>query len=190
MATQVKTNDGSTSEIEFSSYQSDVFVAAENLIRENGYLGESLFEDTYVLQKMMAEYVINNVPLSGQSNSITGEALDVYNDVLGIVTPEVVIPPTVSSPRRSGSPSGTGKTRPKITGKPNIEMEQMPKTSTVQAVTQKNLAIARGNTPVSVAQAPSRSVNRTFGMSNNALSNRSTGRTKLGIFGGRGNRVL
>jgi len=190
MATQVKTNDGSTSEIEFSSYQSDVFVAAENLIRENGYLGESLFEDTYVLQKMMAEYVINNVPLSGQTNSITGEALDVYNDVLGIVTPEVVIPPTVSSPRRSSSPSGIGKTRPKITVKPNIEMEQMPKTSTVQAVTQKNLAIARGNTPVSVAQAPSRSVNRTFGMSNNALSNRSTGRTKLGIFGGRGNRVL
>ena len=171
MATQVKTMDGDTTEIEFTSYQSDVFVAAENLIRENGYLGEALFEDTYVLQKKMAEYVINNVPLSGQASSISGEALDVYNDVLEIITPEVVIPATVSSPRRSGSPTGAGKTRPTIAGKPNITQEV-----SVKAVTEKNLSIARNG-----GRTFSPSGGRTNGVSR-STGGRNRGRN-FGMFG-------
>jgi len=95
-------------EIELSEYQANVFVEAENILRNDGYLGEDLFEDTYVIQKAMVEYIAMNITDIGTTAEISSDARQVYNGVLDIVeiadepTPDPS--PTPSSPRRSGSP--------------------------------------------------------------------------------------
>ena len=53
MAVQLDVN-----EVQLSEYQASVFLEAENILRNDGYLGEDLFEDTYVLQKAMVEYFV------------------------------------------------------------------------------------------------------------------------------------
>ena len=89
-------------QIIFSDYQAEVFNEAENLLRTQGYLGEQLFEDTYVLQKRVAEWVISNVPVMGSVGSLMSEATNTYNGVLGIPTDEspapVVVTPIRSEP--------------------------------------------------------------------------------------------
>ena len=95
-------------EIELSEYQANVFVEAENILRNDGYLGEDLFEDTYVIQKAMVEYIAMNITDIGTTAEISSDARQVYNGVLDIVeTADEPTPdpsPTPSSPRRSGSP--------------------------------------------------------------------------------------
>jgi hypothetical protein len=95
-------------EIELSEYQANVFVEAENILRNDGYLGEDLFEDTYVIQKAMVEYIAMNITDIGTTAEISSDARQVYNGVLDIVeiadepTPDPS--PTPSSPRRSRRP--------------------------------------------------------------------------------------
>lgn len=105
-------------EIELSEYQANVFVEAENILRNDGYLGEDLFEDTYVIQKAMVEYIAMNITDIGTTAEISSDARQVYNGVLGIVeTADEPTPnpsPTPSSPRRSGSPRRS--TRPLLRG--------------------------------------------------------------------------
>ena len=95
-------------QIIFSDYQAEVFNEAENLLRTQGYLGEQLFEDTYVLQKRVAEWVISNVPVMGSGGSLMSEATNTYNGVLGIPTDEspapVVVTPTRSEPVQPSPP--------------------------------------------------------------------------------------
>jgi hypothetical protein len=104
MAVQLDVN-----EIQLSEYQASVFLEAENILRNDGYLGEDLFEDTYVLQKAMVEYLVMNVPLNGSTADIQSTAREVYNEVLDItpITPEPT-PEPVGSPRRTGSPRRSG----------------------------------------------------------------------------------
>ena len=105
-------------EIELSEYQANVFVEAENILRNDGYLGEDLFEDTYVIQKAMVEYITMNIANIGTTAEISSDARQVYNGVLDIVeTADEPTPnpsPTPSSPRRSGSPRRS--TRPLLRG--------------------------------------------------------------------------
>jgi|SRR5210317_1118515 hypothetical protein len=95
-------------EIELSEYQANVFVEAENILRNDGYLGEDLFEDTYVIQKAMVEYIAMNITDIGTTAEISSDARQVYNGVLDIVeTADEPTPnpsPTPSSPRRSRRP--------------------------------------------------------------------------------------
>lgn len=127
-------------EIELSEYQANVFVEAENILRNDGYLGEDLFEDTYVIQKAMVEYISMNITDIGTTAEISSDARQVYNGVLGIVeTADEATPnpsPTPSSPRRSGSPRRS--TRPLLRGVGTAVTENMS-TSTGAA----NLARAR-----------------------------------------------
>jgi len=133
----------SITEIELSEYQANVFVEAENILRNDGYLGEDLFEDTYVIQKAMVEYVISNIESSGTSASISSDARQVYNGVLDIVEtadePTRDETPTPSSPRRSGSPRKSR--RPLITGVGTARPEDN-RIPTARAV---NLQKARNN---------------------------------------------
>ena len=69
-------------EIIFTQYQADVFSAAERLLKTQGYLGESLFEDTYVLSKKLAQYVATSIPSNGTDVAAFGTKA--YNAVLGI----------------------------------------------------------------------------------------------------------
>ena len=87
-------------QIIFAEYQAEVFNEAEQLLKTQGYLGEQLFEDTYVLQKRLAEWVISNVPVSNSANSLMGEAMNAYNGVLGIATDDNVAP-VIDSPAQS-----------------------------------------------------------------------------------------
>lgn len=94
-------------EIIFSDYQAEVFNEAEGLLRTQGYLGEQLFEDTYVLQKRLADWVIDAVPVVGSASSLMSEATNAYNGVLGIATDEApapVIETTQSEPIRPDVP--------------------------------------------------------------------------------------
>ena len=84
-------------EIIFADYQAEVFNEAENLLRTQGYLGEQLFEDTYVLQKRLADWVIDAVPVNGSASSLMSEATNAYNGVLGIATDEAPAPVLVAA---------------------------------------------------------------------------------------------
>lgn len=134
----------SPQEIELSEYQASVFVEAENILRNDGYLGEDLFEDTYVLQKAMVEYITMNIVDTGTSAEISSDARQVYNGVLDIVeTADEPTPnpsPTPSSPRRSGSP--VKSRRPLIVGAGNAVPAQG-----ITQVRQQNLQKARNNNP-------------------------------------------
>ena len=121
-------------EIIFTDYQADVFVEAEQLLKTQGYLGQPLFEDTYVLSKRLADYVIHNVPMFGGSGgarkgtNVMGEATNAYNGVLGIVvetapTP-IEIKPTQSEPIIPTVP--TGGVKP-----PRFDIKPTPNTKPV-----------------------------------------------------------
>ena len=90
-------------EIRFSEFQARVFNQTEAAYRVNGYLNTPLFEDSYLLSKATAEYIITNVPLSGVETSINTVAMDVYREVLGIV-------PTAPPPPPPGPVAATGVT--------------------------------------------------------------------------------
>lgn len=88
-------------EIRFSEFQARVFNQTEAAYKVNGYLNTPLFEDSYLLSKATAEYIVSNVPLSGVETSINTVAMDVYREVLGIV-------PTTPPPPPPGPVSSTG----------------------------------------------------------------------------------
>ena len=71
-------------EIILTPYQATVFNAAEVLLRTQGYLGEALFEDTYVISKKLAQYIQNSIPQSNGTVSVN--AMAAYNHILGVVT--------------------------------------------------------------------------------------------------------
>jgi len=73
-----------TNEIILTPYQSTVFNATEALLRTQGYLGEALFEDTYVLSKKLAQYIVTSVPANG--TVVSSYPTKAYNAVLGIST--------------------------------------------------------------------------------------------------------
>jgi len=70
-------------EVELSEYQTNVFVEAENLLANQGNLGEKLFEDTYVIQKEMVTYVKNSISESGNETTIGMDAMAVYRHITG-----------------------------------------------------------------------------------------------------------
>lgn len=140
-------------EIELSEYQASVFVEAENILRNDGYLGQDLFEDTYVIQKAMVEYITMNITDIGTTAEISSDARQVYNGVLDIVEtadePTPTPTPTPSSPRRSGSP--VKSRRPLIVGAGNAVPAQG-----ITQVRQQNLQLARNNNSPNTTGATTR----------------------------------
>ena len=109
--------------IVFSEFQARVFNQTEAAYKTNGYLSTPLFEDSYLLSKATAQYVIEYVPLTGNQSSVQSRALEVYRGVLGIAapTPPPPPPPPVPSgptlpisvpPNRGGNQAGTGPSLP------------------------------------------------------------------------------
>jgi len=74
-------------DIIFSEFQARVFNQVEALYRVNGYLSTPLFENSFLLSKATATYIIDNVGVSGAAGGIGSTALDVYREVLGISAP-------------------------------------------------------------------------------------------------------
>ena len=80
-------------QIIFTEYQARVFNQTEAMYKTSGFLGISLFEDSYLLSKATANYIVSNIGLAGTVDSINPSASQTYRAVLGIPNP-VAPPPT------------------------------------------------------------------------------------------------
>ena len=80
-------------QIIFTEYQARVFNQTEAMYKTTGYLGISLFEDSYGLSKKTALVVVQSVPLSGTLSAINQFATNTYRTVLGIADPTPPPPP-------------------------------------------------------------------------------------------------
>lgn len=95
--------NSSDREIVLTPFQAQVFNQTIEYFKTNGVGGDNVFEDTYVLQKRVAEYIKGNVTTSGGSAS--SFVNQIYNGVLGI-TP-VAPPPPPPPPPSGGTDSYT-----------------------------------------------------------------------------------
>ena len=82
--------NSSEKEIVLTPFQAQIFNQTIQYFKTNGVGGDNVFEDTYVLQKRVAEYIKQNVTTSGGSTS--SFVNQIYNGVLGI-TPVAPPPP-------------------------------------------------------------------------------------------------
>ena len=87
-------------QIIFTEYQARVFNQTEAMYKTSGFLGISLFEDSYLLSKATANYIVGNIGLAGTLESINPSASQTYRAVLGIPNP-VAPPPTPPAPTPS-----------------------------------------------------------------------------------------
>ena len=88
---------GANGEVIFSEYQARVFNRTEALYKTNGYLSVALFEDSYLLSKATAKWVLENVSVGGTDTMVTGDALSTYRGVLGIAAPTPPPAPIIPS---------------------------------------------------------------------------------------------
>ena len=87
-------------QIIFTEYQARVFNQTEAMYKTSGFLGVSLFEDSYLLSKATANYIVGNIGLAGTMDSINPSASQTYRAVLGIPSP-VAPPPAPPTPPTS-----------------------------------------------------------------------------------------
>jgi len=88
--------NSSDREIVLTPFQAQIFNQTIQYFKTTGVGGDNVFEDTYVLQKRVAEYIKENVTTSGGSAS--SFVNQIYNGVLGIA------PPPPPPPRDSYTP--------------------------------------------------------------------------------------
>lgn len=103
----------------FSEFQAQVFNRVEALYKTNGYLSQPLFEDSYLLSKATATFVIGSVPVVGTQQDVTSLAMATYRGVLGIAAPPVIKPQTTSpvaavTPTRFTPPTSTVTSIPQV----------------------------------------------------------------------------
>ncbi len=85
-------------EIVLTPFQAQIFERTIQYFKTNGVGGDNIFEDTYVLQKRVAEYIKENVTRSRDAQDIGVN--QIYNGVLGI-TPVAPIQPAPPQPSAS-----------------------------------------------------------------------------------------
>tara|TARA_R110001632_G_scaffold48146_3_gene121520 strand:+ start:2081 stop:3172 length:1092 start_codon:yes stop_codon:yes gene_type:complete len=95
-------------QIIFTEYQARVFNQTEAMYKTSGFLGISLFEDSYLLSKATANYIVSNIGLSGPVASINPSATQTYRGVLGIANPAPPPPPPPDPNTGTGFSAGTG----------------------------------------------------------------------------------
>ena len=84
-------------EIVLDAFQANVFEATIEKFKAEGVGGDDIFEETYVLQKEIAEYITGNISSGG--GAIGGLAVQTYNYILGIETVVAAAPsPIVEAP--------------------------------------------------------------------------------------------
>ena len=96
--------------IVFTEYQARVFNQTEAMYKTTGYLGISLFEDSYNLSKKTAQVVVSDVPLSGTPNQVNTFATSTYRTVLGIADPTPPPPPPPDPVVDTGLTDAAGQT--------------------------------------------------------------------------------
>jgi hypothetical protein len=85
-------------EIVLTPFQANVFNQTIQFFKTNGVGGDAVFEDTYVLQKQIAQYIKQNITATG--GTVSQFVTQVYNGVLGITPtpPAPTTPPPPSTP--------------------------------------------------------------------------------------------
>jgi hypothetical protein len=130
-------------EIIFTEYQARVFNQTEAMYKTNGFLGISLFEDSYLLSKATANYIVSYIALAGTVDSINPSATQTYRGVLGIAAPAAPPPPIPTSPTN---------VRPAVGNPTAIQSAVTPTNFTSPTVTQP---ISIKPAKVSPSQVPS-----------------------------------
>jgi len=99
--------NSSDREIVLSTSQAEVFNQTIQYFRINGVGGDNVFEDTYVLQKRVAEYIKENVGENAPVNSTL--VTQIYDGVLGLAPqqPATSPPPTSTVAPTVSISSGT-----------------------------------------------------------------------------------
>src|SRR6056300_1616230 len=83
--------NSSDRELVLTPFQAEVFNQTIQYFKTNGVGGDNVFEDTYVLQKRVAEYIKENVePTENVDIPPNSFVTQIYNGVLGITS---VAPP-------------------------------------------------------------------------------------------------
>ena len=83
-------------EIVLDAFQANVFEATIEKFKAEGVGGDDIFEETYVLQKEIAEYITGNISSGG--GAIGGLAVQTYNYILGIETVVAAAPTPIVEP--------------------------------------------------------------------------------------------
>ncbi len=83
-------------EIVLTNFQAQVFEAVIEKFKREGVGGDDIFEETYVLQKDIAEYITGNIAEGG--GAVGGLATQTYNFILGIEAAAPVVPDPVVDP--------------------------------------------------------------------------------------------
>lgn len=86
--------NSSDREIVLSTSQAQVFNQTIQYFKTNGVGGDNVFEDTYVLQKRVAEYIKENVGENAPVNSTV--VTQIYDGVLGLTPQQPATSPPVS----------------------------------------------------------------------------------------------
>jgi hypothetical protein len=92
-------------EVTLTPFQASIFNLVIARFNTLGVNGNSVFSDTYVLQKAVIDYISNNTITSGNQ---TTAATQVYNGVLNIVPPT---PPTTTN-QQAPPPTTTNQQAP------------------------------------------------------------------------------
>jgi len=131
----------------FTEYQARVFNQTEQMYKTSGFLGISLFEDSYLLSKATAEYVVGNIPLAGGLSQTNTFATQTYRAVLGIPNPSPPPPPPPnptgpSTPSNSaGNQSAGGNTIQMAPAGSTIQVAATPTTVSTPTAVAPNTAV-------------------------------------------------
>jgi len=96
-------------EIVLTPFQAQVFEATIEKFKRDGVGGDDIFEETYVLQKRIAEFITTQMAQSSGNQNVSVRATQVYNNILGIesavaVEPEPIVEPDPTPPPLPESP--------------------------------------------------------------------------------------
>ncbi len=144
--------------IVFTEYQARVFNQTEQMYKTNGFLGISLFEDSYLLSKATAAYVVGNIPLSGLPSQYNSLATQTYRAVLGIPAPSNPPPPPPqedpgpANPNSGGNQSAGGNTIQPAPGNV-VQVADTPTvfTNPTAVAPVSDVGLTPNNTPTSIS---------------------------------------
>ena len=79
-------------EMVLTPFQADIFEATLDKLKLDGVGGDDIIEETYVLQKAIAEFITSNMAKGGANGEVPIRAVEVYNNILGIEASSVSTP--------------------------------------------------------------------------------------------------
>jgi hypothetical protein len=180
-------------QIVFTEYQARVFNQTEAMYKTTGYLGISLFEDSYGLSKRTASYVVSSIPLSGTVGALNGFATQTYRAVLGIAAPVAPPPPPPDPIIIDGGNTPTGPVVVPPTKGDTVSVSTTPTTFTdpTQVATIADVGPNANNIPTSINNiTPTPNFPPNFNPGTGPGTGTMSGIGGLGLTGGGGSKII